>query len=37
MRKRRLAASRDGTAIHELKELTHDHQFSLRTFALYVM
>ena len=27
MRKRRLAASRDGTAIHELKELTHDHQF----------
>ena len=37
MRKRRLAASRDGTAIHELKELTHDHHFSLRTFALYVM
>ena len=28
MRKRRLAASRDGTAIHELKELTHDHRFS---------
>ena len=35
--KRRLAASRDVTAIHELKELTQDHAFSLLIFVLYVM
>ncbi|HDR7798307.1 TPA: winged helix-turn-helix transcriptional regulator [Bacillus tropicus] len=31
-KKRRLAASRDVTAIHELKELTQDHQF----FSTYI-
>ncbi len=35
-KKRRLAASRDGTAIHELKELTHDHQFFSDVHSLYM-
>lgn len=35
--KRRLAASGEVSVIHELKELTHDHQFSLRILSLYVM
>ena len=36
-RKRILAASGNVTAIHELMELTQEHQFSLLIFVLYAM